>query len=195
MEGLQRPGSGFSGNSKFLRNFSSPDLKLLEISAFQRCARLRRLALPEGLLRICRDCFAETGLERVLVPATVEIVEAGAFGRCPALSFVLFAPGSRLRDVDSSAFASASPSGRRVGTVVVCAHERRLRKLLEKSLGSGVVGVALVSESGDEVFGRNVTIPSGARDLREGNGALEEKAVNASGGQGQIRERESSPNP
>ena len=60
------------------------------------------LNLPKGLTDIPSEAFSGIAAEKIVVPDTVETIEAGAFADCPNLQLIEMQPGI---DVDEDAFA------------------------------------------------------------------------------------------
>lgn len=54
-------------------------LKRIEYNVFDECKQLKNIQLPEGLEYIGRQCFYKSGLESIVLPATVKSVGSGAF--------------------------------------------------------------------------------------------------------------------
>ena len=73
--------------------------------AFSGAGELREVDLPESLRAIGPHAFAQTGLEWVAVPASVERIGAGAFARCRKLVDVGFEEG--LASIGQAAFSGA----------------------------------------------------------------------------------------
>lgn len=65
----------------------------IEQSAFQYCRTLSSVNLPEGLISVGWNSFADTGLSEVVIPSTLGIVDPGAF---PRSTIVLLAPGNSV---------------------------------------------------------------------------------------------------
>lgn len=63
-----------------LENVHLPStLKRIEYNVFDECKQLKNIQLPEGLEYIGRQCFYKSGLESIVLPATVKSVGSGAF--------------------------------------------------------------------------------------------------------------------
>ena len=86
-------------------------LRLLGASAFEKCARLRQIALPEGLETVCARCFRECPLELVEIPRSVVIIGDEAFFGCRALKSVVFREGSQLESIGELAFSQTGIGG------------------------------------------------------------------------------------
>lgn len=66
-------------------------VKLIDALAFTRRTKLKKVQLPDGLVRIGRDAFSDCdALEEVTIPASVETVDAYAFASCESLKSVKF---------------------------------------------------------------------------------------------------------
>ena len=57
-------------------------MKMLGIEAFYHCSKLVKITLPEGLEKIDRSCFAQSGLEEIVLPTSVREVAVEAFSEC-----------------------------------------------------------------------------------------------------------------
>ena len=57
--------------------------------AFFGCEKLSKIELPSGIFFICRGAFANTALERVVIPERVEEIGARAFYGCSQLTTVV----------------------------------------------------------------------------------------------------------
>ena len=57
-------------------------LKKIGNWAFWECKNLKNIRFPDGLETIGKDCFENSGLEEVVLPASVKNVESGAFSAC-----------------------------------------------------------------------------------------------------------------
>ena len=54
-------------------------LKRLGYEAFAECGRLRTVLLNDGLEAIGGNCFAQSGLEEIVIPSSVKYIESGVF--------------------------------------------------------------------------------------------------------------------
>lgn len=61
----------------------------IEKEAFHECSSLKSIALPSTLKAIGEDAFAYSGLTKIEIPASVSVVEHGAFAGCNKLSDVI----------------------------------------------------------------------------------------------------------
>lgn len=60
-------------------------LKSIEHWTFYGCESLKNISLPDGLEKICVGCFYKSGLEMIILPASVREVCAHAFEDCKTL--------------------------------------------------------------------------------------------------------------
>ena len=65
------------------------------------------MRLPEELEALDEQCFADSGLEKIVVPASVRDIGYSAFEDCKNLREVRFAPGSQLERVEHRVFAGS----------------------------------------------------------------------------------------
>ena len=74
--------------------------------AFYGCKSLTRVKFARGskLEKIGSGSFCETGIERVVVPKSVEKIREHAFRRCEDLKEVLIEAGSALKTIGEEAF-------------------------------------------------------------------------------------------
>ena len=72
----------------------------LDAGAFRGCTRLRSLSLPEGLVSIGAEAFANCALETLTIPANTVLIAEGAFRGCTALKEIQVHP-------DNPAYRSA----------------------------------------------------------------------------------------
>ena len=86
---LETIGSSAFYGCMHLRIIAFPEgLKSIEYSSFSYCESLEHIRLPDGLERIGVDCFCYSGLEEVILPASVREVGAQAFYGCEQLRSV-----------------------------------------------------------------------------------------------------------
>lgn len=82
---------------KFGNNSSLNTIQALSIfGPFNGCDALKSLTLPEGITTIPRYSLGETGLETIVIPASVTTIERGAFFFSESLKKVSFANGSKI---------------------------------------------------------------------------------------------------
>jgi hypothetical protein len=53
---------------------------------------------------LCGQAFSQTGLETMVIPASVEVIEKCCFDRCKKLQDVSFERGSKLVRIEAGAF-------------------------------------------------------------------------------------------
>ena len=80
-------------------------LEELGKKAFWRCWDLQGIRLPEGVKTIGASCFDQTDLAEIEIPAGVERLGERAFNWCKCLRKIIFAEGSRLKEIGSWAFS------------------------------------------------------------------------------------------
>jgi hypothetical protein len=62
------------------------------------------------LVRIEREAFWGSGLNAIVIPSSVEVIESYCFQDCNSLHSITFELMSRLRQIDRDAFTGASVS-------------------------------------------------------------------------------------
>jgi hypothetical protein len=60
------------------------------------------------LFRIESDAFANSSLQSIVIPSSVEILGSSCFGECESLSSISFESNSRLIRIESNAFSKSS---------------------------------------------------------------------------------------
>ena len=75
--------------------------------AFEYCANLKQISLPERVERIGARAFRRSGLTRVQIPAGLVALERGVFSDCQALWKVTFQEGARLTTVNYECFQNS----------------------------------------------------------------------------------------
>lgn len=78
-------------------------LKTIEYSALYDCRSLRSTELPEGLMKVGKQCFYETGLEEIVLSAGLKDIGDGAFYGYNNPK-VIWADSDRIADVKSAIF-------------------------------------------------------------------------------------------
>ena len=71
-------------------------MKTIQEGVFRRCASLKELEIPEGVISLGSYVIQDTGISSITIPSTVETGSSswnGAMAGCPALTTVTFAPG------------------------------------------------------------------------------------------------------
>ena len=156
-EGLEKIGLGAFYRSGVERIDLPSSTRWIAAEAFLGCERLRNIRLNEGLETLgepkydgAYTCYGRTfeysALESVVIPSTLEVLEELTFDECKNLTSVVFAEGSRLKDIRDSCFActalklfEAPPSLRKIcsGAFYFC--ESLQRVVLNEGLE--VVGI------------------------------------------------------
>lgn len=80
-------------------------IEICMYGAFCGQTELKSVVLNEGLKQIENRAFFETGLGRVLFPASVRTISAEAFSGCKALKEIKFRPNCALRLIGGACFA------------------------------------------------------------------------------------------
>ena len=98
-----------------------PNLKSLDISGtnltelpagtFQELKNLKKVILPNTLISIGGHAFAESGLQSIEIPASVETIATAAFKGCTALTTVTFEKGSQLKTIEGGYSSSTAYYG------------------------------------------------------------------------------------
>lgn len=95
-------GRGAFAQCGSLRDVSLPEgLEILDVGAFTGCESLSEIILPQSLKTLGDECFYNTGLTSITVPA-VEYFGNAAFHNCPELVSAVVEEG--VTDIRSSAF-------------------------------------------------------------------------------------------
>lgn len=95
------------------------NLETIGKSAFAECPKLKTVNLPQdGVLKtIGWNAFSylmwsnadrAACIEKIVIPASVEVIGQYAFDGCANLSEVSFAPGSKLKEIGSEAFSNTN---------------------------------------------------------------------------------------
>ncbi len=104
-EGMAVTGEAFADCSKMTSvTLAAPKTPSeLEFRAFENCALLESITIPEGYTSIGSDCFAGCiALSEVVLPTTVKSIEYDAFNGCTALTEINLPSG--LQKLGSRAF-------------------------------------------------------------------------------------------
>jgi len=64
------------------------ELEIIDDLAFYQCTSLKSIMLPSGLLYIGVTAFSGSGLENIIIPENVKVIEQQAFGYCSNLTNV-----------------------------------------------------------------------------------------------------------
>ena len=57
-------------------------MKTIGKEAFCRCTSIAKIALPNGLEKIDSGCFAQSGIEEIVLPTSVREIGEEAFSCC-----------------------------------------------------------------------------------------------------------------
>lgn len=84
-------------------------MKRIGLEAFCRCEQLKQVifAKDSELETIEKNCFRESGLETVVIPAEVTSIDDGAFLKCKKLGVVTFSEASRLTRIGKDCFGES----------------------------------------------------------------------------------------
>ncbi len=82
------------------------DVTAIDAYAFQNCASLKEIILPEGLTTIGAGAFKGSGLSEIPVPASVTSLGPGAFESCKNLTSINLPSG--LKTIDGQTFAGCT---------------------------------------------------------------------------------------
>jgi len=74
--------------------------------AFEGCKNLTKLDLPEGLLYLGDNCFANSGLDSIVFPNSIKEISSSCCSNCQELSNVVF--GNKLKIISNLAFGNCS---------------------------------------------------------------------------------------
>ena len=81
-------------------DISGTNLTALPAGTFQKLKNLKKVILPNTLISIGGHAFAESGLQSIEIPASVETIATAAFKGCTALTTVTFEKGSQLKTIE-----------------------------------------------------------------------------------------------
>ena len=136
-------------------------------SAFEGCGSLAKIDLPDGLAHIGNRCFYKEGLEEVVLPASVRVVEASAFENCAQLRSARLNEG--LERLGERAFAGSALESIRlpatlkeIGGQTFCG----CKSLKRVEIPSGVesIGRECFKNSGIQA----ITLPGTLKEVHEG---------------------------
>ena len=84
-----------------LKNLDIAEVNItaLPTQAFYKSTNVEHLILPKTLTTIGKEMFYRSKLKSVVIPASVETIEAGAFMGCSSLATVTFEKGSQLKTI------------------------------------------------------------------------------------------------
>lgn len=87
---------------------------------FSGCSQLKRIAFEKGakLKIIPQSVFANlNSLTAIEIPASIELIEDGAFADCHSLTVITFEKNSNLKAIGNSAFESIISNSFYLGTI------------------------------------------------------------------------------
>ena len=90
------------------------------------------------LQKINKGSFSSTALEKVLLPASVSIIEAGAFENCSSLTWISFESGSLLTSIGDSAFSRSGLKSIFIPAMVSYIASNAFHNVTSKDAFSGV---------------------------------------------------------
>jgi len=100
-------GSYCFGKCKYLEKVTLPkDLKYIFSKCFYKCEALKEIVLPPSIEKIEHHLFSESGLESIIIPDSVQVIEQGAFKKCSALTNITIPDSVQM--IGSDAFASCT---------------------------------------------------------------------------------------
>ena len=86
-----------TGSQKCLsRPEGRSQLMVIDTGAFRWCGGLKDIQFPEELIQIGRNAFRSSGLESVIIPASVRIIHQGAFAECEDLAEAVLNEGLEI---------------------------------------------------------------------------------------------------
>ena len=85
-----------------------PPTKMLGNVPVSDLQRLKDVVIPEGPTEIGEYLFCHSDIESVHIPASVKVIDSGAFCGCRKLRRVTFAEGSKLERINYSAFRDSA---------------------------------------------------------------------------------------
>ena len=104
----QIPGSAFEGKRSLIKCILPDKLERIESNAFYGSGLAGSLVLPEGLKYVTG--FKGTGITKVYIPSTLEVIGANAFQGCENLMCELYLPES-LVAIEDGAFSGSAIQG------------------------------------------------------------------------------------
>lgn len=106
-DALQYIGPGaFQGCFSLEQVTFGSSLKNIQAGAFRGCKSLNKLAFPSTVTEIGNHAFADTGIERIVLPDSLEALPTGCFSHCEMLQEVT--AGKRLSVVSDRAFSGCT---------------------------------------------------------------------------------------
>ena len=91
-------------DSKFVHDNTEYIPTKIGNEAFYHCASVTAIELPSTLTDIGDWAFTGSGIEKIVIPASVKYIGKGAFAKCESLTEVIFEEGSQLVSIDDYAF-------------------------------------------------------------------------------------------
>ena len=88
-------------------DISETNLKELPAGTFQQLKNLKKVVLPHTLISIEDYAFAESGLQFIEIPASVETIGRSVFMNCKALTTATFEKGSKLKTIKDDTFVAS----------------------------------------------------------------------------------------
>ena len=99
--GLTNIGEYAFDNCIKLSNIKIPDsVTKIGQYAFRGCSKMTGIILPNTIKELCFDEFYETRIEKLTIPASVEIVRYSAFSNTRYLKTILIEDGSHLTTLE-----------------------------------------------------------------------------------------------
>lgn len=84
-------------NKKHLKEIWFPNsLKSVPCELFKDCIALEHVILPKSVKTICSHAFSNSGIKELVIPASVEAVEASAFDNCRNLKQIKVEDSEKL---------------------------------------------------------------------------------------------------
>ena len=92
-----------------LKNLDIAEVNItaLPTQAFYKSTNVEHLILPKTLTTIGKEMFYRSKLKSVVIPASVETIEAAAFNFCSSLATVTFEKGSQLKTIGGGYYSSS----------------------------------------------------------------------------------------
>ena len=92
-----------------LKNLDIAEVNItaLPTQAFYKSTNVEHLILPKTLTTIGKEMFYRSKLKSVVIPASVETIEAAAFKGCSSLATVTFEKGSQLKTIGGGYYSSS----------------------------------------------------------------------------------------
>ncbi len=88
------------------------EIKTLSKAMFKNCILLKQITLPSDIRYIPAECFEGSGIERVIIPDSVNVIHENAFADCKALTIVELGEG--VKEICRGAFANCTAIDRLV---------------------------------------------------------------------------------